>query len=285
MVEKIVSAIQAFVEDKEGQVTDFVDIPSEQHRLLIGTGGSIRKSIEQQYNVSIEIPRRDSNRTDVKIAGRPEGVAQAKEHILSLTKQPEGATIMVPRSVHHVVADGGRIFRDLNRQGIKVDHKGQQPPEKPQADKLAGRKTNNANAPLITDDPADGQSFTFEIVSQNAGSETEAGEIPWVLIGNRDVTEEGIAKARKRIEEAIERAKEPRHTGYLRLADPRLHRHVIGRGGATINSIRKQTDCDIQVPGGNKSQNQGEEITIVGPEQGVLLAKDLIMQEIEKAGQ
>lgn len=249
---------------------------------MIGTGGNIRKSIEQQFNVLIDIPRRDSNKTDVKIAGRPEGVAQAKEHIISLTKQPEGTTIMVPRSVHHTVADGGRIFRDLSRQGIKIDHKGQQPPKRPQADGGAGRRANNADAPLITDDPADGQVFSFDIVSQNAGSEGESGEIPWVLIGGREVTQENIAKAQKRIEEAMQRASEPRCTGYLRLADPRLHRHVIGRGGSTINSIRKQTDCDIQVPGGNKSQNNGEEITIVGSEENVLLAKDLILQEIEK---
>ena len=90
-------------------------------------------------------------------------------------------------------------------------------------------------------------------------------------------------KAQQQIEEAIERAREPKHIGYLRLADPRLHRHVIGSKGATINTIRKKTGCDIQVPGGGRG-NDGEEITIIGPEDGVHLARDLILEEVERAG-
>jgi len=284
VVDKIVASINSFVEVKDSQVAETIDVPVDQHRLLIGTAGNIRRSIEEKFSVALDIPRRESGKTGVKVAGRPDGVAQAKEHILSLTKQPEGTTIMVPRSVHHSVANDGRFFRDLSRQGIKVDHKGQQPPRKPAANGSAARKANNAAAPLITDDPSQEQLFAFDIISLNDDAEGETGEIPWVLIGNRDVTEDNIAKVQRQIEEAIEAAQEPRHIGYLRLADPSLHRHVIGSRGATINSIRKKTNCDIQVPGGNKSQNDGEEITIIGVEDMVQLAKDLILEEVERAG-
>ena len=285
VVDKIVAAINSFVEEKENQVSEIVDVPIDQHRLLIGTAGNIRKSIEQQFSVSLDIPRRETGKTGVKIAGRPDGVAQAKEHIISLTKQPEGTTIMVPRAFHHAISNEGRIFRDLSRQGIKVDHKGQQPPKKPANGAGAGRKANNADAPLITDDPADTTNYTFNIVSFDPQSETsETGEIPWILTGTSSTSSDAIAKAASQIEDALSKAQTPRHTGYLRLADPRLHRHVIGQRGATINGIRKKTGCDIQVPGGAKSQNDGEEITIIGNEDGVYLAKDLILEEIERAG-
>lgn len=282
VVEKIVSSIQSFVEERDAQVTEIIDIPIDQHRLLIGTAGNIRKSIEQKFHVSLDIPRRETGKTGVKIAGRPDGVAQAKEHIVKLTKTPEGTTVMVPRSLHHVVANDGRIFRDLSRQGIKVDHKGQQPPKKPNSNG-GPRNINSADAPLITDDPSATATHSFNISSMNAESENETGEIPWILIGNRDVSEDAISKAQQQIEEAIEKAREPKHIGYLRLADPRLHRHVIGSKGATINTIRKKTGCDIQVPGGGRG-NDGEEITIIGPEEGVHLARDLILEEVEKAG-
>lgn len=283
VVDKIVASIKTFVEDREGQVTEVVDVPLEQHRLIIGAAGNIRKSIEQRFNVALDIPSRESGKTNVKITGRPETVAQCKDHIVKVTKLPEGSTVMVPRSVHHAVSNNGRFFRDLSRQGIKVDHKGQQPPKKPDAASGVTRRTNNAAAPLITDEPSDAAAFSFEIIPLTNGNEDETGDIPWVLMGGRDVSEEAIAKAQRQIEEAIETAQEPRHIGYLRLADPKYHRHVIGSRGATINNIRRQTGCDIQVPGGQKSQNEGEEITIVGAEDMIQLARDLILEEVGKA--
>lgn len=278
VVEKIVNAINTFVEEKQSQITDTVDVPVDQHRLLIGTGGNIRKEIEKKFGVSVDVPRRETGKTGVKISGRQDAVAQAKEYIINTTKQPEGATVMVPRNVHHAIANDGRFFRDLSRQGVKVDHKGQQPPRR------AGNTARHtpANAPLITDDPSD-VSHAFDI--QPLNSSTETGEIPWVLIGNRDVDAAALAKIEQQIQDAIAAAQEPRHIGYLRLSDPALHRHVIGQGGRTINGIRKQTGCDIQVPGGARSQNQGEEITIVGSEEDIKAARDMILQEIEKAGQ
>ncbi|KAK5102713.1 hypothetical protein LTS08_003513 [Lithohypha guttulata] len=282
VVDKIVSAINSFVEERDNQVTQIVDIPADQHRMLIGSAGNIRKSIEQQFSIALDVPRRETGSTGVKITGRSDAVAQAKQHIIHLTKQPEGTTVMVPRNVHHVVANDGRFFRDLSRQGIKVDHKGQQPPRKPAAQN-GSRARVNADAPLITDDVSDSIQHAFNLQLLNALSE-ETGEIPWVLIGNRDVTEADISKVAQQIQDAISQAEEPRHIGYLRLSDPALHRHVIGQGGRTINSIRKRTGCDIQVPGGAKSQNQGEDITIVGGKDDIEMARDLILEEIEKAG-
>lgn len=278
VVEKIIASITSYVEDKENQITETVDVPAEQHRLLIGTAGNIRKSIEQQFKVSLDIPRRETGSTGVKIAGRPEAVAQAKEHIISLTKQAEGVTIMVPRAVHHAVSNNGQIFRELSRQGIKVDHKGRQPPKRPATARPA-RKAN-ADAPLITDEPSDTLAYQFELI-HDAPSESETGEIPWVLSGKGEASDDAIAKAQKQIEAAIAKAQKPRHVGYLRLADPGLHRYVIGSKGSTINRIRKETNCDIQVP---KSQNDGEEIEIFGEEEDIKDARDMILSEVEKAG-
>lgn len=276
MVDKIEAAINAFVEERQSRTTETLDVPVEQHRLLIGPNGATRRELEEKFKVSLDVPRRDSGRTDVKISGKADAVANAKAHIEKLTVQPEGRTVMVPRGLHHTISNDGRLFRDLSRSGIKVDHKGQRPPPKPTSTNGAAKRSNNTAAPLITDDPADTASHSFDIILLGDPSD-QSGEIPWLLVPSQSVQEAQLAEAQRQIEAAIAAASEPRHCGYLRLADPNLHRRIIGQGGKTINRIRKESGCDIQVPGGARSQNNGDEITILGPEEGVILAKDMIL--------
>jgi hypothetical protein len=52
VVEKIVAAIKAFVEQKENTTTDTLEVAPEKHRRLIGRDGETRKGIESQFNVS-----------------------------------------------------------------------------------------------------------------------------------------------------------------------------------------------------------------------------------------
>ena len=283
VVEKIVAAIQTFVDERENQVTETVDVPISQHRELIGPNGSIRKKIEDDFTVSLNVPRQGSGHTGVKISGRPEHVSKAKEHIQSLTAKQQGETIMVPKALHHVVSKNGALFRELSRDGVRVDHNGQKPPPKPRGAGRGSQRTTNGDMPLITDQPSE-ESHSWDIVSNQGALDGDDGEIPWVLLAGKDVSEDAVTKAKQKIQSSIEKAKEPQFTGYLILPDPRLHRHIIGQGGSTINSIRKASGCDIQVPNRNSGKGEeGEAITIVGKEDGVVSARDLILEEIKRA--
>jgi hypothetical protein len=210
-----------------------------------------------------------------------------REHIQGMTAKPQGETIMVPRALHHTVSRNGALFREMSRDGIRVDHNGHRPPPRPTNGNGGPQpRTTNGDMPLITDQPGEKQQYSWDLVSNQDELNGEAGEIPWVILGGKDASEENIAKARERIEALVAKASEPRHTGYLILPDPRQHRHIIGQGGSTINSIRKQSGCDIQVP--NNRNNRGEEgeaITIVGQEDGVLQARQLILEAIQNAEQ
>jgi rRNA processing protein Krr1/Pno1 len=284
VVEKILAAIQSFVDERENQVTETVDVPVTQHRELIGPNGSIRKKLEEQFSVTLNVPHQGTGHTGVKISGRPEHVAKAKEHIQGLTATSPGETVMVPRALHHAVSKNGALFRDLSREGIRVDHNGQKPPPRSRdtPNGPRARTTTNGDMPLITDQPGE-EPYSWDVVSNNPVDGDSSGEIPWVIMGGKDTSEDAVAKAKQKILTALEKAKEPQHTGYLILPDPRLHRHIIGRGGATINSIRKASGCDIQVPNRNNNKEDGEAITIVGQHDGVLQARDLILEEIRKA--
>lgn len=277
LVDSIVAAIEAFANQREGQTTEVVEVAPGKHRLLIGRGGEIRRTLESQFNVGLDIPKmseQGSARSQVKVTGQPADVQKVKAHILELTKDLEGETFLMPRKYHHFVSDNGQFFRRLrNDHKVSVDHAGHKLPARPVAAAQA-QSNGESKMPLITDDP---DSHHWEIVD---GSEpTEEGEIPWILRGTPD----SIAKARPILEKAVENAKtqQSQSIGYLMLPDPKTYRFIIGQGGAQINSIRKQTGCKITVP---RDQSPGSAIEIVGSKEGVEHAKDIILDVVQNGG-
>jgi rRNA processing protein Krr1/Pno1 len=279
----------ALADGRKNFVTESIQVPPEKHRMLIGTGGSVRRKIETDFSIELLIPRADSKgpeRSTVTVTGKPDSIQKAKSHIETLLKDQSTATVQVPRHLHHFVADDGAIFRKLrNEFGVTVDHAGARPPPRPAAGVSRGRTGNSSGGgaaamPLITDDPAQaGDTHAWELVTNEgppAGEGKSEGTIPWALRGN----EERVARAKEVVERAVERAAKPTATGYLILPDAKLYRFVIGPSGATVNSIRAKTGTQITVP----RQGSGDEaIEIKGPKEGVEQAKDLILEAV-KAG-
>ena len=250
-------------------------VAPEKHRLLIGHGGETRKALESRFEVNIDIPRQTvqgAARSQIKLAGPPANVENAKLHILDMVKDPEGETVQVPRGLHHVISDNGQFFRRLRtEQNVTVDHEGQQPPPK-QFTAPRSHVNGGPALPLITDDQDAVDSYSWKVLhhTENAGS----GEIPWTLRG----APENVTKARAMLQKALEQAQKQGSTGYLILPDPKTYRFVIGQGGSQINSIRKQTGCKITVP---RDQAKGEAIEIIGSREGVEQAKDIILETVK----
>lgn len=275
IVESIIAAIEQFVKERADQVTETLDVPTTQHRMLIGRGGDTRREIESKFNVTLDIPRLNSGNTDVKLKGPSGAVAEAKEHIQGMLKEKHTETAFVPTHLHHVVADNGAFFRRLRSDHrVTVDHAGQAVPNNRPAEET--RDTANGTAlPLITDDPtaaADAHSWT--IVDHSTPADADTTPFPWVLSG----TPENVAKAKAAIEKAIASAPNQSATGYLILPDPKTYRYVVGQGGSQINAIRKQSGCRINVP---KDRARGEAIEIRGSSAGLEEAKDLILEAVQ----
>lgn len=282
VVAKIKAAVLALVSEKEGQVTETMTVPPEQHRHLIGPGGSIRRKIESDTDVEIMIPRTETTgpeRSIVTISGKPENIAQAKSQIESLLKEQSSTTIDIPVCYHNLVSDEGNLFRRLrNDHGVNVDHAGQKPPPKSAGGAARGRANGTGALPLITDDPSQSSSsHSWELVDHSVADADTSATIPWVLRGNADK----ISKARKTIEQALQNASKPNSSGYLILSDPKLYRFVIGPQGSTVNNIRNQTGTQITVP---RQGSGNEAIEVKGPKDGVEKAKDLILEAVNKSG-
>lgn len=253
----------------------------DKHRLLIGREGAIRRSLESQFGVSIDIPNKSQQgaaRSQIKISGLPKDVDHARTHIMTLIKDQESETVQVPRRIHHAISDNGNIFRRLrNDHQVMVDHAGEQPPPKSTEAKYTPNRGQNT-LPLITDAQNAAENHTWEVVDASS-AEQEDGVIPWVLRGSST----GVSNARNALEKAIQEAvaQQQSSTGYLVLPDARSYRFIIGQGGSQINSIRQQTGCRITVP---RDQAKGEAIEIVGSREGVNYARDIILDIVEHGG-
>ena len=286
LVDKIVSAIESYASQREGQTTEVVEVPPEKHRVLIGRGGESRRTIESQFGIGLDIPKlsqQGPERSQVKISGQPADIERARAHILELTREQEGETIDVPRKYHHAISDNGAFFRRLrNDLKVTIDHGGQQPPPKSSG---ASRASSNANAsmPLITDDNPSSHPHSWELLEPTASpertAEAEEGSIPWII---RAPNADSVASACAAIDRALDAAQtqENQCTGLLVLPDPRTYRFIIGQGGSQINAIRRQTGCRITVP---RDQTPGSTIEIVGTKEGAEEARDVIL-ELVKGG-
>ncbi|OAA51735.1 PCBP-like protein [Metarhizium rileyi] len=270
VVQNIIKRIQDIVAERDSQISEVVEVPIQHHRSLIGRGGEAKRQMESKFSVSIDVPRQGDGKTGVKVTGRPDNVAQAKEHIAGIIKQQQGETIQIPRNVHHAVSNNGQIFRQLrNNYQVTVDHSGHAIPSKP--DNSA--RVNAGSLPLITDDAeATADAHSWKVVKTISADE---GDIPWVLKG----TSEGVQKAKEMIQKALEQANKTDATGYLILPDPKTYRLVIGPSGSKVNSIRQQSNCRIQVP---RDQARDEAIEIVGSQAGVEKAKELILAAVRE---
>lgn len=287
LVDKICASIQSFVDQRESQVTESIEVPPARHGKLIGRGGETRKALESEFNIILAVPNTSTTgaaRSIIKITGMPSEVAKAKERIASMTQEQPGETIIIPVRLHHAVADSsnGNLFRNLSRNlKVTVDHAGRQRPARPEASTRPAAASSNL--PLITDDAADTSSqnaetnHSFDIVDATTGAGADGEEtIPWVLKG---ADAANITKARQMIEAAMSAAQNS-VTGYLRLPDPKTYRYVIGAGGATVNGIRKQTGCDITVP---PSGSRDDAIKLRGTKEAILQAKDLVIEAVMNA--
>ena len=279
LVDKIATAIGDFVSQRENQSTDTIEVAPDKHRMLIGRGGEVRRALESQFMVGLDIPKLSSQgaaRSQVKISGQPANVEKAKAHILDIVKAQDGEMLQVPRKYHQAISDNGHFFRRLKQDHkVTVDHAGHHPPQKPAAG-ARPHVNGSINMPLITDDE-DSNNHHWEVV---VGEENqEEGEIPWILRG----PPEGVGKAREILEKAMEQARNQHFqaVGYLVLPDPKTYRFIIGQGGSQINSIRRQTGCKILVP---RDQSQGSAIEIVGSKEGVEHARDIIIDVVRNGG-
>ncbi|KAJ2611428.1 hypothetical protein H4S08_003171, partial [Coemansia sp. RSA 1365] len=262
VVEAVKKRIIELVAERERMVTITISIPVSQHAFIIGRGGAHLKEMQEKHSVEIHFPSK-ANRASVsddpnsvRITGLPENCDACKTALLALVR--DETSISVPLALHQRFGGrNGSLWRRLrNSFDVQVDTT--------RIDKAPVQKINESN------DSAD-DSATVVYCDPAAGLSGLTAE--WILRGE----ESKLAKAVDLINTEIENA-EPGVEARIRI-DPRFHRHIIGKQGATIAKIRAATECEIAVP---KRGNNSHWVSVTGTRTNVDLAMELIDEAIEE---
>lgn len=243
-VEHIAARVQALVDAAERAVTEKVSVPKAKHRVLVGPQGLVRRELEEEFGVSIQIPRSGDSSTEVEVTGDPEKVAAAVARITELTKDSWQHETMVPKLVHLLIADHGKLFTRLRSDfGVDVSH---------QQD---GRALRNVLKPLWPQPPLELDEATPFVVVPHDELQDLLVQVPWQFKGPDAASAE---KAKQVVEQLVAQAAAASHDGWYNV--PTLvHLRIVGPGGRTVNRIANKSKCFVVVPlpNGNDARLNG----------------------------
>ncbi|CEP22378.1 unnamed protein product [Cyberlindnera jadinii] len=266
VVENIIEQIKAIVADKESAIQETLEIPKNKHRLLIGAGGFVRRSLEDEFDVYLDIPKAESKSDSVVIQGQPANVEKAKAKVLELTADSWKTVVEVPVNVHASVFQRGLFAKD-----VRIEHN---------VDISFGdanrkaQKLSNAVPTLPDGVRGEGEETEKFTVVEDKPVEND-DVIPWRLSGE----DEEVAKVEKLIKDAIAQHSNDDTIGFFWFKTPeKVFRKVIGSQGSRLNSLRKKSGAQITVP--KPSDKVNDIIYIKGPKAAVEKAEKLLRSEI-----
>ncbi|KAF8320852.1 hypothetical protein DL93DRAFT_2107528 [Clavulina sp. PMI_390] len=296
VVTKIKTALEKIAKEQRDKVTHGVSIAAVHHRTLIGRGGQHLNDLQNRHGVTVQFPGsrsynsggEPSNSADladvapedlVKVTGPSAAVAKAIEELTATAAKAKpapspkapgspsspaaavSATITVPLKYHHSVTSQNNLFRTLRSYGVTVEHS-----KVPEKNASAARPAPNGSAARIDEDPEE-DGVEWHVVANY--QDAEEGDSEWTLNGK---DEEGLEKAKKIVNDALEHAKTSSHVGYLTLADRSVFPRIVGSKGATVARLRADTGADITVG------REDNTITIVGSDKAIQDAKEAILK-------
>lgn len=287
LVKKLKTELEDVVSGLRDRVVVGIEVPSGQHRALIGRGGQHLNDFQAKYEVMVQFPGSRSytqagepeNADDlidadpaniVKVSGSRAACSKATEELKSQIKpqSSEGikTVISVPLKYHHAVTQQGNIFRTLRSYGVQVEHsklpqKGAVPPQPPVLEAVSSARIDDVDEDDSS--PVDAQ---WQIVPNY--EDAEEGDSEWTLKG-RD--QAGLDRARKTIEDAIVNAEKMTHVGFLTMPNRNMFPRIVGSKGANVSRLRVESGADITVSRENST------IVIAGSEQAIQAAKEAII--------
>ncbi|KAL6928406.1 hypothetical protein ACO0SA_003145 [Hanseniaspora valbyensis] len=293
IVAKLEAEINKIVADISNRVTEQVpEVPEESYGTLIGVGGTTLKRLEEQFQVEINVPNKNSKAdSKVEITGLPENIAKCVTEIKTkiLADLNNSVEIKIPAEYHAFVSQHGSFINKLSMQSQVIVRHGN---KNGTAMDLVRNNFKGLELPeLASDSPVlvVSQKEYFPEMQAKVAPNTQ---IPWRLIyepvdlsslgeefkddesKEKKSKEEILADVKKEIEDRLELIKENEpFFGFIDLKSPKAVAKVLGPNGSNINKIRFQTGCIIDVP---KRNSEKKILTVFGPKSNVEKALELI---------
>ncbi|CAN7986811.1 unnamed protein product [Ixodes pacificus] len=255
--------ILEIVQDLESQVTLEVVIPQQHHRALMGTKGHKVQRINQDFNVHVKFPERESRDREplengeaavngevaevapeegkvrkedlILIKGKQEDCEHAREALLALV--PVSQEVEVPFKLHRFIIGqkGAGVRRLMEDHDVNISV----PPQADESDVL-----------VVSGTPA------------NVASAKEA------LL--------------QRVEQILEEEEDRKlRSFHLEVeVDNKYHPKIIGWRGTMVSKIRKDHGVQVQFP--DKGAPEENVITVVGYEKNAITARDEILRIVKE---
>ncbi|KAF5351639.1 hypothetical protein D9756_007548 [Leucocoprinus leucothites] len=284
LVKKIKDELEKSVTTLRNRIVLAVEVPSAQHRNLIGRGGQHLNELQNKTGVQIQFPGSrsyaqigDAENAEeftevdpadiVKVSGTREACEAAIVELKSQIKPPtpEGVvgTVNVPLKYHHAISQQGAFYRTLRSHGVQVEQSSH-----PTKSAIPTGPSSKTAPSARIDEDEDEAAVEIQWVVEANYQDAEEGESTWTLKA-RD--QAGLDKAQQLIEEAIQSAERMTHVGYLTLLDRSSFPRIVGAKGANVARLRQETGADITV------SREDNTITIIGAENDIEAAKTAII--------
>ncbi|CUM62580.1 uncharacterized protein PRCAT00000132001 [Priceomyces carsonii] len=263
VVDKIIAQVRDIVANKEAELIVNYELPKEKHRLIIGPSGSIRHSLQDEFNVFIDVPRPNDLSTTIKLKGRKEKIDSLIEKLNILTKDNWTASVDVPEAYHSFVSERGAVFKKLKSKfNIEIQHGNM-------TRRAAKLSSSSVPSPPEAAHPHEEENFKFSTIPLEQETDTSK-VIPWRVKGESVDSDNAL----RVIKERLENAKKADTIGWIYVKKPSDLSKIVGTQGSTLDRIRNETGCSIFVPRPNdKNPNF---IHLIGSQDSVSSAKGAI---------
>jgi predicted PilT family ATPase len=295
-VDKARHIVQTISDEQAKLAFERLDISKDYHPFISGPNGATAKRIMEETGARINIPPLSLMKNEMSVAGEKDAVAKAVAEIqkiyATVKRMMSSVSVEVQKSQHKYVVGprGGGLQEILGSCGVWVEVPSAEVDSNtvnlrgPQ-EKLGQALTQvyeKANSVVTEEVYAPRWLHRFIIGRKGQNVQMITKDLPKVHVEfNSDsdkIVLEGPPTEVKQAKESFESFTEDLMAtmDYAEInVDQKYHRHVIGKGGASVNRIKTETGTSIIIP---PDDQHNDVIRIEGDPKGVAAAKAMLLE-------
>jgi len=269
-IEKAMHEISLISDQQSKQAYEVLPVLKIYHPFINGPNGDYVKKLTAEYpNVKINIPPLSVNKDEIAVAGEKESVIKVAEIINKIAKEMDQkastVSVEVKKSQHKYVIGprGNTINEILAETGVFVEMPSSDstsetitlrgPQEK--LGRALAKVFEKANSVVTYEITCPNWLHKYIIGRKGASIQKLTNDIPKVhveFIDTGDIIKiEGPPEDADKAKELLEKQATDLKNNMLFVeisVDAKYHKHIIGKGGSTVNRLKQERDVMINIP-------------------------------------
>jgi len=269
-IEKAMHEISLISDQQSKQAYEVLPVLKIYHPFINGPNGDYVKKLTAEYpNVKINIPPLSVNKDEIAVAGEKESVIKVAEIINKIAKEMDQkastVSVEVKKSQHKYVIGprGNTINEILAETGVFVEMPSSEstsetitlrgPQEK--LGRALAKVFEKANSVVTYEVNCPNWLHKYIIGRKGASIQKLTNDIPKVhveFIDTGDIIKiEGPPEDADKAKELLEKQATDLKNNMLFVeisVDAKYHKHIIGKGGSTVNRLKQERDVMINIP-------------------------------------